>query len=119
VVYEPERQSAAAIRDAVARHSGLDVPSDLAAAQPPVPVARTEPGSALTGAVMDGFGELDQRVQRATRGLLGLAGLVPLALSAWAVRQIARGRVTPIAWSTALWYAHSIFRDYNARAPRE
>jgi hypothetical protein len=119
VVYEPETQSAAALKDAIARHGGVE----LSHAAPPVPSAlestRHARGSALHAAVRDGVSELDQRVQRATRGLMGLSGLLPLALSTWAVGQIVRGRANPLAWSSALWYAHSLFRDYSPPAPRE
>jgi hypothetical protein len=58
--------------------------------------------------------DLDRGVRLTTRGLLGLGGLVPVALALWAVAEIARGRMAPLAWSTALWYAHGLFRDYNA-----
>jgi hypothetical protein len=38
---------------------------------------------------------------------------VPLALTIWAGREILRGHAAPLAWSSALWYAHGLFRDYS------
>ena len=59
------------------------------------------------------FGEVDERVQHATRGLVGLSGLLPVALTAWALAEVVRGRAAPLAWTSALWYAHGLFRDYQ------
>jgi hypothetical protein len=56
---------------------------------------------------------LNARVARATGGRLDLAVLVPMALTAWAVRELLRAHVAPLAWSSALWYAHGLFRDYT------
>ncbi len=56
---------------------------------------------------------MDRRVRRATRDMIGLGGVVPAALAIWAVRELMLGRTAPLAWSTALWYAHGLFRDYN------
>jgi hypothetical protein len=56
-------------------------------------------------------------VTRGSGGLLTLGALIPLALTAWAAREVLRGRTGPLAWSTALWYAHGLFRDYNVSAP--
>ena len=68
--------------------------------------------------VTETFAELDRRVQRTTRGLLGLGVLAPLALAGWAVREIALGRATPLRWSSAVWYAHGLFRDYGGTPRR-
>jgi hypothetical protein len=62
---------------------------------------------------------LDTRVHGATRGFLRLGTLLPLGLLGWAVTEIARGRGRPLSWTSAVWYAHSIFRDYNREAARE
>ena len=114
VLYDAEHGSRDTILDAVARVSGLDAtaPAEVA----PVPA---EPGGALTLGVRQLFGEVDQRVQRASRGLVGLGGLFPVALTAWALTEIVRGRAAPLAWSSALWYAHGLFRDYQVPAPRD
>ena len=49
----------------------------------------------------------------ASGGTFTLGVLVPLALALWAVRDITRGPLRSMPWSTALWYAHGLFRDYN------
>ncbi len=67
----------------------------------------------LAAAITHGLSELDARVAGATRGLVDLRLLFPLGLFAWAVRELGRGAVGPLAWSSALWYAHGLFRDYN------
>lgn len=120
MVYEPESISAAALREALSRHSGLgalDEPGGAALAQLATESGR--PGQAVAAAVRDSVGELDRRVQRTTRGLVGLGGLLPLALSTWAVSQVIRGRAEPLSWSSALWYAHGLFRDYSAGPSEE
>ena len=78
-----------------------------------------EPGAALAAGLSEAARELDDRVQRATRGTVGLAGLLPLALAGWAVAELVRGRTGPLAWSSALWYAHGLYRDYSVPTPRD
>jgi hypothetical protein len=102
----------AAIVDAIARHAGLDRVDD----RPAAPTNGARP--TLAAAASSLFGEVDARVSGATRGLLTLGSLVPLALAVWAGREILRGHTAPLAWSTALWYAHGLFRDYNL-SPRD
>lgn len=110
VMYQPEPAVATAILDAVRDHGAVDDGGliDTAPAQPAPTVAR---------AVMGAFGEVDARVRRVTRGTVGLGGLIPMALVAWAARELLAGRAGPLAWSSALWYAHGLFRDYNAPPP--
>jgi hypothetical protein len=111
VLFDPDAITGDAITEAVAEHAPVESPD----------VDRSHPGPAGAGpgqisvaaTVAEAFGELDQRVHRATRGLLGLGTLVPLALTVWAAREIAIGRTGSLAWSTALWYAHGLFRDYH------
>lgn len=98
--YRPETATAAGLVESVARHTGLEGP-------PETGPDRARPGVAAV------FGELDRRVRRVTGDRSGLGGLVPLALTVWAVSEIVRGRVAPLPWSSALWYAHGLFRDYN------
>lgn len=112
ILYRPEQVSPEVIAESVARHMSLDPPPDLEGL-PDRPAPRVEAGAALASGVRQSFAELDHRVGRATRGLIGLAGLVPLALTVWALAQLTRGRAAPLAWSTALWYAHGLFRDYQ------
>jgi hypothetical protein len=82
-----------------------------------------EPGparrAAIGTALMEAFGEMDQRIGRFTGGALSLRLLLPLGLGAWALREIALGRTGPLAWSTALWYAHGLFRDYSVPPANE
>jgi hypothetical protein len=107
VRYERERADPAAIVAAIAAHTDVEV-------APPAPRAATVP--TLAGAATSLFGEIDGRVLRATRGAVGLGVLIPAALTLWAAREILRGRTAPLAWSSALWYAHGIFRDYTLPA---
>ncbi len=93
------------------------------AAQAGVEVAPTAPAAsgktngraptAVAGAVIETVGSLNRRITGATGGALSLGLLVPLALTLWAVRDIIRGPIRSLPWSTALWYAHGLFRDYN------
>jgi hypothetical protein len=106
VHYRPDLVSAAALCEMVAAEVGASGPGEPPASAPPAPVG-------LTGAVRDTVAALDTGVARATGGLLDLRSLLPLVLTAWAIREIARGAAGPLAWSTALWYAHGLFRDYS------
>lgn len=114
--YRSDVIAPAAIARAVAEHAGVaedeivDLPGALATSNSGTPVAQT---------VVQAVSEVNQRVGRATRGVIDLAGLIPLALTAWAVAQIFRGRVAPLSWSSALWYAHGLFRDYNSPRPEQ
>jgi hypothetical protein len=112
VLYDPERGNRDAIAGAVAQAIGLHVPID-AGAPPGTPTQPTEPGAALALGLRQLFGEVDDRVRRTTHGLVGLGGLFPVALTAWALAELVRGRAAPLAWSSALWYAHGLFRDYQ------
>jgi hypothetical protein len=103
--YRPEAATVAALVESVARHTGLEVSS-----QPATGPERSEP------AVTAVFGELDRRVRRATGDRAGLGGLIPMALALWAVAEIVRGRAAPLVWSSALWYAHGLYRDYHESA---
>jgi copper chaperone CopZ len=113
VLYDPAQGSRDAILDALADVSGLETPPTPAATA----MVPSEPGGMLALGVRQLIGEVDQRVQHATRGLVGLGGLFPVALTAWALTEVVRGRAAPLAWSSALWYAHGLFRDYQVPAP--
>ena len=115
VLYDPAQGSRDAIVEALAQASGLDTPEAPDTMAP----AASAPGGALALGVRQLFGELDERVQRTTRGLVGLGGLFPVALTAWALTEVVRGRAAPLAWSSALWYAHGLFRDYQVPATRD
>src|SRR5262245_10266954 len=111
VLYDPDTTTMHAVLDTVSEHAELEAaapqPDAIGGAQPPATVAR---------AVVGTMTELDRRVQRSTAGTLRLATLIPTALALWAVSEIVRGRVAPLSWSSALWYAHGLFRDYNPPA---
>jgi hypothetical protein len=108
VLYDPENGHRQAIAAAVTQASGLPPALD-----PDAPAATTEPGAAIALGVRQMFVQTDHGVKRATRGLVGLRGLLPVALTAWALAEIVRGRAAPLVWSSALWYAHGLFRDYQ------
>jgi Heavy metal associated domain 2 len=90
-------------------------PVDIPAPEPP-PLERGR--TALGGAIATAFSDLDARLHRRTSGVVDLGTLVPLALAAWAVRELLRGATAPLVWSSALWYAHGLFRDYVIPEPR-
>jgi hypothetical protein len=117
VRYQAEATSVTALAEVVARLTGVDVGADW----PRVghDASAGEPGAALGAGLRDAARVLDDRVQRVTRGTVGLAGLFPLALVGWAVTELARGRTAPLAWSSALWYAHGLYRDYSVPTPRD
>ena len=92
---------------AVAEHADLDVP---ALAEPPHAANGRSP---VAAGIVDVFSQLNARVARRTRGRLDLAILIPIGLALWAGRELLRGPIAPLAWTSALWYAHGLFRDYN------
>jgi Heavy metal associated domain 2 len=107
--YDASLLTPAEIARAVAEHADLDEPiqSDD---------ARGENGRGpIASAIVETFSGFDERVARQTRGRLDLRILVPVALVLWAGRQLLRGPVTSLSWTSALWYAHGLFRDYSAR----
>jgi len=116
VVYRPESASAAGILETVARHTSLAVADD---GESPLASKPAEAGDTLARGVRDAARELDHRVRRVTRGVVGLGGLLPTLLVFWAVGEVVRGRVRPLAWTSALWYAHGMFRDYVVERPQD
>jgi hypothetical protein len=105
VLYDSERADETTIVAAIARHADVEVPlPSEPAANGARPTLRTTTTSLVSA--------IDARVTAATGGALGLGVLLPAALTLWAARELLRGRTAPIAWSTALWYAHGLFRDY-------
>ena len=116
VVYRPESASAARILETVARHTSLTVALD---GESPLASKPAEAGDTLARGVRDAARDLDHRVRRVTRGVVGLGGLLPTLLVFWAVGEVVRGRVRPLAWTSALWYAHGLFRDYVVERPQD
>jgi hypothetical protein len=112
VLYRPDMADAGTLTDAVARLTG--------ARSTPVPNGGGhEPGTALAGGLRDAALVLDHGVQRVSRGALGLATLLPATLIGWALVEVLRGRTGPLTWSTALWYAHGLYRDYSLPSSRD
>jgi Heavy metal associated domain 2 len=118
VQYRPDAIEPSAIADAVIRHAR--VPDDVAVDVPSIRRGGAESDQpVIAGAVTALFGEVNRQVSRLTRGVLGLEELVPLALATWAVREVALGRTRALVWSSALWYAHGLFRNYNISSSGE
>jgi heavy-metal-associated domain-containing protein len=111
VRYQPDAASPADVVRAVSERTGF-APRPTAQS-----TARSNGAVSMSSALVGTFTDVNQRLERATRGTVGLQGLVPLALVGWAAMEFLRGRVTPLTWSTALWYAHGLFRDYNVTPP--
>ena len=112
ILYDAAVADRAALVRLVARDAGLDEPAGLDLPAAPVVTDGDSFALGVTGA----FAEIDDRVRRATRGLIGLRAVMPLALVGWALSYAVRGRGAPLSWSSALWYAHGLFRDYNIGA---
>jgi hypothetical protein len=108
-LYRPDEVGAGGLVDSIAAQADVE--------SAPVMTGTAEPsingGSPVTAAVVEAVGGVNQRVRRATRGRLTLGILVPLALTLWAIRDATRGPMRSLPWSSALWYAHGLFRDYN------
>ena len=115
VLFQPEAITPDAITREVARQCEV-AESGVVDMSPPTRAGVRDGRGPFAAGVAETFGEIDRRVHRASRGLLGFRGLLPLVLMLWAAREIALGRAAPLAWSTALWYAHGLFRDYNPPA---
>jgi Heavy metal associated domain 2 len=111
VLYDAESTTVQAIVDALRDRADL---GETAAPWEEGPLREQPP--TVAEAVVGTVSELDQRVRRSTAGMLGVRTLIPAALTLWAVSEIMRGRVAPVPWSAALWYAHGLFRDYNPPA---
>jgi hypothetical protein len=107
--YDTSLLTPAEIVRAVAGHTDLDEP---------IPSGDTRDegaGGPIASAIVETFSGFNERVARRTRGRLDLRIVVPVALVLWAGRQLLRGPVTSLSWTSALWYAHGLFRDYSAR----
>jgi hypothetical protein len=105
VLYDREQADDAAIVGAIADHTQVDV-------TPPAAPSTNGGRPTVAGAVSSVFGAVNARVAGTTGGALTLGVLVPAVLTLWAAREILSGRAAPLRWSSALWYAHSLFRDY-------
>jgi hypothetical protein len=108
VLYEREALEADRILATIVAHAGVSVES-----AEPAATRQSEMRPTLAATVTEAFRQVDGRISRATGGALTLGVLAPVALTVWAGRELLRGRAAPLAWSSALWYAHGLFRDYN------
>ena len=106
--YDPSLVTPADITRTIAEQADLEEPA-------PSNGARPEDERPVAGAVLDVFNALNARVGRGTRGRLNLGMLVATGLVLWSGRQLLRGPITSLSWTSALWYAHGLFRDYGAR----
>ena len=115
VHYHPDAVDADTIVETVAVHAGVDLRANApeSADAPPAAVPPQATMSPVVTAIQQTMREFDVAVRRRTAGLLDVGILFPLALGAWAALELLRGRVGPLAWSSALWYAHGLFRDYS------
>ena len=112
VLYDPAATTPHALRETiepdVEKRESVEAPDE---ASQRIPAER--PAIRLAAAIRQATNELDAGIAGATGGWLDLKLLLPLALLGWAARELTRGQVAPLAWSSALWYAHGLFRDYN------
>ena len=111
VRYRSEDTDLTRVTETVARLTGAQIGEGRPAAAQPL---ADESRLTLDVGLRDAARLLDQRIQQVTRGTIGLGGLIPAALIGWALAEMVRGRTGPLAWSSALWYAHGLYRDYSA-----
>jgi hypothetical protein len=110
--YDPSVLMPAEITRTVAEHADLDLPASSSE-------SKDEDGRPqIARAVLDVFNGFNERVGRRTVGRLNLGMVVSVGLVLWAMRQLLRGPVTSLSWTSALWYAHGLFRDYAATRER-
>lgn len=109
VRYDPNVLTSDDIVQAVAEHADLDLPAS------PGDSRADGTGAPVATAVEDVFSRLNERVERGTRARLDLPLLFSIGLVLWAGRQLLRGPITSLSWTSALWYAHGLFRDYTTR----
>ena len=106
--YDPDVLNAADITRAVAEHADLTMPDDDA------PTDQAADGrSPVAAALSDTFSNVNARIAQRTRGRVDLPMLLSIGLLFWAGRQLLRGPVTALSWTSAIWYAHGLFRDYH------
>lgn len=106
--YDPDVLNAADITRAVAEHADLTMPDDDAPAD-----QAADGRSPVAAALSDTFSNVNARIAQRTRGRVDLPMLLSIGLLFWAGRQLLRGPVTALSWTSAIWYAHGLFRDYH------
>jgi hypothetical protein len=108
VHFDARLTDAIAIANHVAARTGVDAPPTATGEAPAPPLKLVVPAL---------FARMNRQLAQATSGTIDLASGIPLLLVGWAALELVRGRTAPLAWSSALWYAHGLFRDYNLDAP--
>ena len=108
VRYRPPTIAADEIVETVGRHADVAPPPEVT----PGPTSANGRSPVAT-AVVELATDMNRRLAERTHGTLDLRTLVPLGLAVWAGRELLRGQLAPLGWSSALWYAHGLFRDYN------
>jgi hypothetical protein len=108
VLYDAAAQERANLIDTVAQHTDVTLP-DLPATSDPRPP--------LTTLLARPIEVVNRRLHRMSHGHANLRTLAPALLVAWAAAELLRGRLAPLSWSSALWYAHGLFRDYSLGGP--
>jgi hypothetical protein len=107
ITYDPARLDLAALRGAATmagiRIVGPDSPNGT-------PSASHGDGTELAEAIVRLARRADRRVIDATGGVANLDTLVPIGLSALAIREIVAGRLGAAPWYVLLWYAVDTFR---------
>jgi hypothetical protein len=109
VHYDPDVLSAPDIARAVAEHADVPLRDDSLSGS-----GRSGGKLPMAAALADAVGDINAGVARRTRGRVDLPLLMSVGLLFWAARQLLRGPATALSWSSALWYAHGLFRDYHA-----
>jgi hypothetical protein len=111
ITYRPEAVAADELIREVADECGVAI-DELGEQHPPASLVPSRP-SPIATAIVAASRDLNVELRRRTHGVIGLGTLLPAALTAWALVEVVRGRAAPLSWSSALWYAHGLFRDYN------
>jgi hypothetical protein len=117
VRYDPASTSPEALL-AAAAPTRRTAPAGSARSAAVAPPPAGSPSARVAAAIRHAVSQLDAGVARSTAGMLDLGLVLALGLFGWAIRELVRGQVAPLAWSSALWYAHGLFRDYHGPAPR-
>jgi copper chaperone CopZ len=75
------------------------------------PPPEIPPAHPLGESITTFFRHADERVHRRTGGAADLRTLVPVGLTALAIREIVAGRAVAAPWYALLWYAFSSFHS--------
>lgn len=112
--YRPDVVTTDDLLDAIELHAGVEF-GETTAESANGDASTVRISSVVAGSVR----QLNERVTRATAGRVSLALAVPIGLTVWALFDLMRGPIRPLAWTSALWYAHGLFRDYSLPTSRD